>query len=366
MRGSRQDGRDVGERLSIHDVAAEAGVSVATVSRALTGTRGVRKESRDAVLAAVAKLGYRPNQVGRALRRRRTQVVGMVLPRVNNPFFPSVVQACEEYLRSKGYALLLTTSDDEPEIERQRLEMLVDRQVDGLLVSPCRWTDSAVAVAATQQLVPLVELDRNSDRFDGDFVGVDDARGITQVVDHLRAGGRRDLAFIGSDESNFSGRTRHEAFTAMIGEPRRPARELLGTFSEDWGYDAALRLLDGDDRSDDHSDRRDRNDRPDAVVCANDLIAIGALRAAKELGLRVPRDVAISGYDDIDMARVCTPALTTVRQPVEELSRTAVDLLLDRIEDPDRPPTRHLLATTLVVRESTGAVNLGGDHARIG
>ncbi len=334
------DGTPASGRLKIHDVAAEAGVSVATVSRVLTGTRSVREESTAAVLAAVEKLGYRPNQVGRALRRQKTQVVGMVLPRVNNPFFPAVVQACEEYLRSQGYALLLSTSDDDPDVERQRLEMLVDRQVDGLLVSPCRWTDSAAAVAAAQRLVPLVELDRNSSGFAGDFVGVDDALGIEQVVAHLRAGGRHDLAFIGSDEANFSGRARHEAFRQLTGPEAAANRELLGAFSEDWGYEAGLTVLGGDVR-------------PQALVCANDLIAIGALRAAEQLGLSVPDDIAISGYDDIDMARVCKPALTTVRQPVAALSRRAVDLLLARIDEPGRDATRVLLETTLVVRDST-------------
>jgi LacI family transcriptional regulator len=202
--------------------------------------------------------------------------------------------------------------------------------------------DSGAAIASAQRLVPLVELDRNSDGFDGDFVGVDDAMGISQVVEHLRLGGRRDLAFIGSDETNFSGRARHEAFRRLNGpeDARHGRRELLGTFSEDWGYEAALEILGS-------------ASRPDAVVCANDLIAIGALRAAEELRLSVPDDVSISGYDDIDMARVCRPSLTTVRQPVAELTRTAVELLLARIADPERPATRLLLATTLVVRDST-------------
>ncbi|WP_088290759.1 LacI family DNA-binding transcriptional regulator [Kineosporia sp. A_224] len=326
-------------RRSIHDVAAEAGVSVATVSRVLSGARSVREDSAAAVLAAVEKLGYRPNQVGRALRRQQTQVVGMVVPRVNNPFFPSIVQACEEDLRARGYALLLSTSDDDPDVERQRLEMLVDRQVDGLLVSPCRWADSGPAVAAAQRLVPLVELDRGTDGFGGDFVAVDDDGGIGQVVDHLRASGRARLAFVGSDEDNFSGKARHEAFVRRAGRLPR-GHVLLGTFSEAWGYEAGLRVLRG-------------APRPDAVVCANDLIAIGVLRAAEELGLSVPGDVAVSGYDDIDMARVCKPSLTTVRQPVAELTRTAIDLLLARMADRGRPATRRLLGTALVVREST-------------
>ena len=332
-------------RSSVHDVAREAGVSIATVSRVLTGSRSVRKASADAVLEAAAKLGYRPNHLGRALRRQSTQAIGMIVPRVDNPFFPSVVQAAERYLRSRGYALLLSTSDDDPVIEGQRVDMLLDRHVDGLLISPCHVAHSAAAIEEATGHVPIVQLDRGTNHYDGDFVAVDDSNGIWQLVTHVRETGRSDLAYIGGDISSWSGARRFNAFTDAA-----PAvsddRILLGEFSEQWGYRGARRIL-------------SRDDPPDAIICGNDLIAIGVLTAAGELGVRIPEDLAVTGYDDIDLARICRPALTTMRQPVPELTRQAIDLLLARLEEPDRPATQAFLQTKLIVRASTAQANSG-------
>ncbi|MGH3259317.1 MAG: LacI family DNA-binding transcriptional regulator [Streptosporangiaceae bacterium] len=324
---------------SVHDVAREAGVSIATVSRVLTGSRSVRKASADAVHQAAAKLGYRPNHLGRALRRQSAQAIGMIVPRVDNPFFPSVVQAAERYLRSRGYALLLSTSDDDPAIEGQRVDMLVDRHVDGLLISPCHLTQSAAAIEDAARHVPVVQLDRGTSNYNGDFVAVDDANGMQQLVVHVRTAGRRELAYIGGSVGSWSGAHRLKSFVDL--EPAAGEdRILLGEFSEQWGSRGAQTVL-------------SRNNPPDAIICGNDLIAIGVIEAAGELGVRVPEDVAVTGYDDIDLARVCRPTLTTVRQPIPELTRQAIDLLLARLEEPDRPATQALLQTKLIVRAST-------------
>jgi LacI family transcriptional regulator len=329
----------------VHDVAREAGVSIATVSRVLTGSRSVRKASADAVHEAAAKLGYRPNHLGRALRRQSAQAIGMIVPRVDNPFFPSVVQAAERYLRSRGYALLLSTSDDDPAIEGQRVDMLVDRHVDGLLISPCHLTRSAAAIKDAGRHVPVVQLDRGTDHYDGDFVAVDDANGIRQLVAHVRTTGRHDLAYIGGDTASWSGARRFEAFADA--EPAAgDDRILLGEFSEQWGNRGARRIL-------------SLANPPDAIICGNDLIAIGVISAAGELGVRIPEDIVVTGYDDIDLARICQPALTTVRQPIPELTRQAIDLLLARLEEPDRPATQAFLQTKLIVRASTFQADSG-------
>jgi LacI family transcriptional regulator len=325
--------------LSVHDVAREAGVSIATVSRVLTGSRSVRPSSAEAVLAATARLGYRPNHLGRALRRQSAQAIGMIVPRVDNPFFPSVVQAAERYLRRHGYALLLSTCDDDPVIEGQRVEMLVDRHVDGLLISPCHVTESVAAIEEAGRHVPVLQLDRGTESFDGDFVAVDDEAGIRQVVAHLRGIGRQELAYIGADTRSWSGAHRVRAFRAA--EPAVvEERILLGEFSQDWGMRAARQLLTA-------------GNPPDAIVCGNDLIAIGVLMAATAMGVHIPEDLAVTGYDDIDMARMCQPPLTTMRQPIGELVRLAIETLLARLEEPRRSATRAFLQMSLVVRAST-------------
>ena len=281
-------GRDATSPPTIQDVARAAGVSTATVSRVLTGARPVRRESSAAVLSAVAQLGYRPNQLGRALRKRRSKAVGMIVPRVDNPFFPSLVQSSEDYLQSKGYALLLCASNDDPAVEASRAEMLVDRQVDGLLISPCHRALSTPAIERAASHVPVVEFDRGTDDYAGDFVAVDDEHGIGQLVAHLRGTGRTKIAFVGGEVASWSGALRAEFFSDLEPDAMSRKRMLLGRFSESWGRSAGRRLL---------SSRH----RPDAIVCANDLIAIGVVFAAHELGARIPDDVAVTGYDDIDV-----------------------------------------------------------------
>jgi LacI family transcriptional regulator len=237
--------------------------------------------------------------------------------------------------------LLLSTSDDDPDVEAERVQMLIDRQVDGLLISPCRRTASLAAVAEAADRVPLVQIDRAVDADEFDFVGVDDAEGIRSLVDLVLGSDSRRVAYLGGDVDNWSGEQRHSAFVALAKRHRkRFATEVrLGEFSEGWGHQAATALLAGPQP-------------PDAFVCGNDLIAIGAIAACEAAGLTVGRDVRVSGYDDIALARMCRPPLTTVRQPVDSLSARAVELLLARAADQSRKPQRVLLHTELVVRQS--------------
>lgn len=328
-------------RASIHEVASAAGVSSATVSRVLTGARSVKPESAAAVHAAVAQLSYRPNQLGRALRRQSTQVVGMIVPSIDNPFFPSIIQTAERQLRSQGYALLLSTSDDDPNIEAERVAMLVDRQVDGLLISPCRRSASTTAVADAATRVPLVQIDRAVDGDAFDFVGVDDADGMRSIVELVSSLSPRRVAYLGGDLNNWSGEKRHAAFVSLT-RARRPTLEtvtVLGDFSTAWGRSAATDLLSG-------------KNPPDTFVCGNDLIAVGVIEACEAAGLSVPNDIAVSGYDDVALARMCRPPLTTIRQPVDQLSARAVELLLARTTNRHRQTQKILLPTHLVVRQS--------------
>ena len=332
------------ERATIHDVAEAAGVSPATVSRVLTGARSVRPASATAVLEAVARLGYRPNQLGRALRRQTSQVIGMIVPSVDNPFFPSVIQVAERRLRERGYALLLSTSGDDPHVEAERVEMLVDRQVDGLLISPCGRSSSAAAVLDASKRVPLVQIDRAVDGVDCDFVGVDDQEGIRLLVTHAVSLRRRRIAYVGGDERSWSGWKRHTAFVEMARRRRSSFTSVvrLGEFSESWGRTATTELF-------------GLPDPPDAVLCGNDLIAVGVIEACESLGIRVPEDVVVSGYDDIGLAGKYRPSLTTVRQPINEMTEQAIDLLLARARDPDRRASQLLLSTELIVRQSMPA-----------
>lgn len=330
--------------ITMRDVAEAAGVSVATVSRVLSGNRPVRPEIATSVREASERLGYRTHYVARALRRQSTQTVGMVVPYIANPFFPGVVQAVERSLHAGGHALFLCDSQDDPEIEADRVRALVDRRVDGLLVIPCDAEASAEAVREAARRVPLVQLDRCVEGVEGDHVGVDDAAGIAVVLDHLWACGRRRLVFVGAHESISTAGERLAAYRrgAVRFHPDSQQDVLLDDFSIEWGRRAAQRLS-------------ARRQLPEAIVCANDLIALGVVQRLRAARLEVPRDVAVTGFDDIGFAALGDPPLTTVRQPVEAIGEESVRLLLGRLAGEEAAPQRVRLAPELVVRASTVA-----------
>lgn len=334
------------QAVTIRDVAVAAGVSTATVSRALSGSRSVAPANMEAVRKAAGELGYRGDGIARALRRGATQVVAIVVPDITNPFFPRIVQAIELALHRTSHGLLLGDSRNDPAVEQDRIAALLDRRVDGLIVVPSHTTRSAFAVAAAAERIPVVQLDRRVDAVDSDFVGVDEAEGIAATTAHVIDCGRRRLAYVGADPDVSTGR-RLAAFRATVKSllpDAPPPAVLVGDFSIEWGESAGAELLRGWPGI-------------DGVVCGNDLIALGVLRALRVRGVDVPSDVAVTGFDDVGFAAVSDPALTTAHQPLTALGEKCVRLLLDRIAGDDGPPVDVSLGTELVVRASTaGAV----------
>ncbi|QDQ15762.1 LacI family transcriptional regulator [Streptomyces spectabilis] len=329
--------------VTLRDVARTAGCSVATVSRVLAGTRPVGADTARRVRAAAASLGYRPNHAARALRSRATGTVGLVLPQITNPFYPALVRELTHALHAEGRAVLLADCDDDPVAEAERIDDLLSRRVDALLVIPADERRSRDAVAAAAARVPLVLLDRRCGPGVADSVAVDNATGMALVLDHLAATGRRRPCFVGAHGMASAAAERRAAYAAGSGalDPAAPERTALGDFSVAWGRAAVDALWQA---------------RPDAVVCANDLIAIGVLHRLQELGADVPGEVAVTGFDDIPMADLAAPGITTVRQPVAELAAEATRLLGHRLGADGAGPQRALrLAPDLVVRGSSAA-----------
>ncbi|MER7506526.1 LacI family DNA-binding transcriptional regulator [Nonomuraea pusilla] len=328
-------------RVTIHDVARVAGVSVASASRALSGRRKVTPEIAERVARAAADLGYQPNAVAKALRDQTTGTIGMIVPGIGNPFFTTIVEAVERELQKSGTDLVLCASQYSPEVEARRLETLLARRVDGLIISPCDIEASVPAVLDAARRVPLVQLDRHIASAGADWVGVDDEAGMSQAVDHVVAGGARSVVFVGSRLMNSSARLRLGGFERAVARSGvQTAEPLLGEFTLEWGIEAGRRLLDG-------------GPLPDAVVCGNDEIAVGLLRSLRTGGLRFPDDVSVVGFDDVGHATMCDPPLTTVRQPVEEMAAEAVRLLGQVKADDPRPAQRVAIAPSLVVRQSS-------------
>jgi LacI family transcriptional regulator len=328
--------------ITIREVAAAAGVSVATASRALSGRRKVTPDAQEAVLAASERLGYRPNRVARSLRMRSTATVGMVVPGISNPYFPALVESVERELSSTGRELFLCDSQTDVGIEAKRVEALIDRRVDGLLFVPCDRKRSRETLERAASHVPVVQLDRYVDGAAIDFVGVDNTSGIGSAIAHLVEAGCRTFALVSSRTADSSARVRLAAYRQQVGaiDPGGVARTLLGDYSLEWGRAAAQQLLAG-------------GELPDAVVCGADVIALGVIAGLTAGGASVPDDIMVTGFDDIGFAAVSSPPLTTLRQPDREIATLAVRMLDDRLAGAAGPPQSQVIPPLLVERRTT-------------
>lgn len=304
---------------SVKDVAAAAGVSVGTVSNVLNRPDKVSPETIERVHRAIAELGFVRNDAARQLRAGRSRSIGMVVLDVANPFFADVVRGAEARAAESGLAVLLGNSGEDAEREHAYLDLFREQRVNGVLVSPST-DDLAALVRLHDGGVPVVLVDRESVAEPLSSVSVDDIEGGHLAVSHLIAGGRRRIAFVGGPLSLRQVRDRLEGARRAVAEAPGVALEVIETPS--------LGVLHGRAAGDEIAARA-ASDRPDAVFAANDLLAVGVLQALSILGeVRIPQDVALIGYDDIDFAAATVVPLSSVRQPAELIGYTAADLLL--------------------------------------
>jgi LacI family transcriptional regulator len=329
-------------RSRLKDVADEAGVSLSTASRVLSGSKGASAQAVAAVLAASQKLGYRPDPVARAMRARSTGLAAMIVPGIGNPFFAELVEAVEKTLQGRGLEMILADSQGSVKEEALRLETVIGRKVDGLIVIPTDYRASALAIRYAQDNVPVVQVDRQVDGIAGDYVGADNASGIRAVLEHVAEQGCRDVVFVSDSAASSTGRNRLDAFEQGVrrvpGVTARPP--LLGSFSLAFGREAVGRLC-------------GRGRLPDAIICGSDIIALGVMRELHYRDLTVPEDVKVTGFDGILFAELCDPPLTTLRQPLEAIADEAVRLLCARLDGDKSPPHRSEIAPVLQVQQSS-------------
>ncbi|WP_393098783.1 LacI family DNA-binding transcriptional regulator [Streptomyces sp. LN325] len=326
---------------SIKDVAAEAGVSVATVSRVLNDHPSVSPDARTRVLAAVQRLGYRPNAVARSLRTDQTRTLGLVISDVLNPYFTELARSVEEEARALGYSVIIGNADERPEIEDHHVRTLLDRRIDGLLVSPTDGGSPAMLDAARAG-TPMVFVDRWIAGVDVPVVRADGRTAVRDLVAHLHGLGHRRLAIITGPAATTTGSERVEAFREALathGIALPDAYIGQGDFQAESGRRATERFL-------------ALPEPPEVVFAADNLMALGALDAVRARGLRVPEDIALAAFDDIPWFVHTDPPITAIAQPTGELGRAAVRALVDRIEG--RPPQSVTLPARLVVRRSCG------------
>jgi len=325
---------------TIKQVALAAGVSYTTVSHVLNDTRPVSLDARARVLAAASALHYVPSALARSLRSQTTGTIGLIIPNNTNPYFSEVARGIEDSCYAAGYSVILCNSDDDPAKQRDYLNVLLTKRCDGLIMAALAETDGELL---RQRRVPAVFLDRAPEGLENDVVAIDNVAGGELAGRHLIALGRRRIGCIGGPGGL-------EVSDQRIAGLRLAAGSLEDTlmdaadFSSAGGYAAALRLL-----------MRPKEQRPDALFCCNDMMAIGALRAAAELGIAVPGELAVVGFDDIDLAQFVHPPLTSVSQGTRALGNITAACLLARIAEPDRPLQHRRITPVLTVRGSSVA-----------
>jgi len=305
----------------ITDVARAAGVSVATVSRTLSGASRVAPETRERVMEAVRQLNYRPDQVARSLRRRRSNLIGLVVSSIENRFFTEVAHAAEQAAHERDYNLIVCNTNEDPEQEQVYLQILDRQLVAGIILAPAPGPETHLTGYAGRD-IPMVLVNRRLDGMELPSITADDEDAAYQCVATLIAEGKRRIAAIKGLPTTFTTQERLSGYRRALhdaGLPRWVGYEADGLATLEGGYAAALRLL-------------QRSDRPDGIFAFNNLMVQGTVIALQELGLRWPEDVDVAGFGASALGNFYRPPLTLVEQPTREMGRRAVALLVSRLE----------------------------------
>jgi LacI family transcriptional regulator len=330
-------------RPTQRDIAELAGVSITTVSHVVNGTRAVAAETRAAVLRAIETTGYTGDAIARSLVTGGTRSIGVAISLLANPYFAALMRAIEREAASAGYTVLLADTHDTVAIEQDTVRALRSRRVDGLLLTPSPG-DGPVISELVSLGIPAVLLDRLTTRTDVDQVGVENIQSTSALTEHLASLGHRRIGLVSGAHGLSTSEERILGYRLGLGRGGlswNPDLVVSGHSTRDGGAAAATALLSGPAR-------------PTALVVANDAMMVGVLHQARHLGLGVGTDLAVVGFDEADWSDLVEPPLTTMAQPIEEIGRTAVQLLLARIGDPDRPGTTLRLPPRLMHRGSCG------------
>jgi LacI family transcriptional regulator len=332
---------------TIREVAEMAGVSFATVSHVINQTRFVSEETRQRVLEAMKELGYRPNALAQSLRSGKTKTFGLILPDISNPFFAEIGRCIEDAAFKLGYSVILCNSERNPDKEDFYVDVLIKKQVDGVIFVGT--TDQVESLdPLLDQKLPVVVIDRDLPNLEVDALLIDNYAGGIQATRHLIDCGHRRIACIGGPSLITPDSKRVNAYHEALNLAGLPLDERLvirGDYHPESGYEITKMLL-------------NQPDPPTAFFVCNDMMAFGALRAIANAGCKVPEDISVVGFDDIELAAYFNPTLTTVAQPKVEIGIRSTQLLIERIEQKSRPYQKAVLPVKLIVRESSGPLKL--------
>jgi len=330
----------------VADVAKKAGVSVSTAARVLSGTGYAAEDTRRLVLDAARELGYVPNQIARSLRTKRTRTIGLLVGDVENSFYSVIAKHVEAQAKGAGYHVVLCNSDDDPKVEREYLKLLEGMRVDALIVTPTAKNRRHLADLIEKGIV-IVQVDRRVEGLDADAVLVDNESGAVSAVEHILRAGHTRIGILTGDLDVPTASQRLAGYERALREHGITVSSSLiksGSFHREHAIEDATDLI-------------GVRPGPTAILAANNILAEAALIALEQHGLRVPRDMSIVAFDDVQWMSMLDPAITTVRQPVADMARSAADLALRRLsEGREERPSTVVFRTELIERSSVGAV----------
>ena len=339
------------KKVSLADVAKSLGVSKTLVSLVLNDRgdeKGINKDTQQRVRDKVKELNYKPNQFARGLRVGKSNTIGLVVADISNSFYAKMCRSIEDHCTENGYNLIICSSDENPEKESELIQMLIDRQVDGLIISTTQKNNSDIKLLKKNDF-PFVLIDRNVSSIDTNYVVVDNVNGAKEVVNHLIKLGNERIGHLTITPAHISTiKERVEGYKEALKENNLPISNKL------------IREVSFDNLKEEVCDQVKELLAPPnkvtALFVANNNIAVACLECLNELGMRIPQDVALVSFDDIEAFNLCYPPITAVAQPIEEMGRKAVDIILHEIKNEGvNNKTQHIsLSTDLIIRKSCG------------
>lgn len=329
---------------NIRDVAKLAGVAPITVSRCVNNSGYCSPETRTKIEAAIAQLGFVPNRLASGLRSKRTNTLALVLTDITNPYFTTIARGVEDMASEAGYTVIFCNTDESVSKERMYVQMLLEKRVDGILLVPAQSTPDSVALIQKHD-TPVIVLDRRVPNVKTDIVRCDSEEGAYQLTRLLLSLGHRQIAILDGPKDVSTSKDRLDGYRRAMTEAgisNSTRQEYIGSFTQASGYEMTRKAF-------------SRSPNPTGLFAANNFIAYGALKALQELGLRVPEDVAVVGFDDLPPALVAFPFLTVAVQPAYEMGQKAIEILLNKLSaTPSDCCEEVILQAEIIIHQSSG------------
>lgn len=330
------------QTVNIKKVAELAGVSISTVSRVINNPKIVSEKLRERVLRAIEELEYQPNQIARSLRTGSTKMIGFIIPDITNPAFLLMVKGAEDFLKKKCYSFMVCGTDHSTREEAKLLRALLGQNVEGIIMTSSGGRNAELLKVLSKSEARIVFMDRRYKDLDFPYVGVDNTGGVEKITDYLIQTGHRTFAYLSGERNTSSACERLRGFVNSIKKHGiKDFHILYGEFTFESGYRLTKRL----------------KKVPEAIIGGNDLVALGAIEALREMGYMVPDDVSVVGFDDMFYSKYSKPSLTTVRQPIYEMGQEAGRILWKLLSGQNVKQREIILETEVVLRETVKVRN---------